>query len=125
MPWSKIAADAEIGILVSSDRGATSEDLVRTCRKFGATLTTQYSSHYFGNSFNYFGNSFNVLTALALEVMVGHSTLHLVEDDTILHPGYFEWARRCSRPDGTPQSAVMSAISKTPGTRRPARRGER
>jgi hypothetical protein len=86
--------DSEIRIAVASDRGQTSDDLNHICDLFRAELTVAGDSHSYGNSFN-------LMTALrcalngTFAVDLEHLRIvHCIEDDTILHPGYFSWARQ-------------------------------
>ena len=80
--------DPKITIRVYSDRGADSDDLRDIQRAFETELVIR------GNH-RYYGNSFNLLNAMriALREDAELSIVHLIEDDTILHPGYFTWAR--------------------------------
>lgn len=81
--------DSAIEIWVCSDRGHRSEDLEATCANFNAQLTV-LPPH------DRFGNSLNVLRALRLGTEIKRPAaqiVHLVEDDTIIYPGYFDWAR--------------------------------
>ena len=78
--------DTTIPIHVFSDRGYSSADLETTCKKFNAFLKIQHDTQGYGNSWN-------VIEALKDGVKAGHSIVHLIEDDVILHRGYFEWAK--------------------------------
>ena len=82
------ASAMELTVIVFSDRGDWTEDLERTKYAFNA-CTGVVCEH------NYYGNSFNILDACKrmLTVYPEAETIHLIEDDTILHPGYFTWAR--------------------------------
>jgi hypothetical protein len=78
-------ADSEIALLVTSDKGADSDDLSKTCAQFHATelLRERHDAH---------GNSFNVLETLRYAAGK-FDLIHIVEEDTIIHPGWFAWAR--------------------------------
>lgn len=82
------APPTELTVIVFSDRGAWSEELERTKFEFMA-CTGVVTAHC------YYGNSFNVLDACKrmLAVYPEAEIVHLIEDDTILHPGYLTWAR--------------------------------
>lgn len=74
-------------IIVSSDKGHVSQELVQTAVRFDVTLVIREGG-------TGFGNSDNLLALLRSGASSGAEIVHLVEDDTILQPGYFKWARR-------------------------------
>lgn len=76
----------KIPIMVFADRGHGSQDLFDTVRKFKAGMLSR--NYTIG-----FGNSFNVIEGLRWAVGSGYQIVHAIEDDTILHAGYFDWAR--------------------------------
>jgi hypothetical protein len=93
--------DQKIPIVVFSDRGYQSAELYAACEKFSATA-------YIRQKTIGFGNSYNVIEGLRWAVSHGIDIVHAVEDDTILHTGYLDWARTqlaISRA-GIPQFAV-------------------
>jgi hypothetical protein len=71
-----------------SDRCAESPELYSMEKNFRATIFVR-SEH------PYYGNSFNALESLcwAIQPEYEYETISIIEDDTILHPGYFAWAR--------------------------------
>jgi hypothetical protein len=78
--------DAQIPIHVFSDRGAWTKDLAETCAKFEAVLAVMPAT-------NSYGNSENVLNACKWATENASEVVHLIEDDTIIHAGYLDWAR--------------------------------
>lgn len=81
-------------IKVFSDRGACSTDLIRVCQEFEAELRVRPTHKHFGNSYN-------LLSAMQTVMLVDQpEIIHLVEDDTIVHPNYFIWARKQLRGSG-------------------------
>lgn len=106
--------EPEIPLFVFSDRGADSRDLRLACSKFRAVCVIQepHSRH---------GNSWNVLDACRWAAGRGAEFIHLVEDDTIVHRGWFAWARQMLRtslrPDGPwTYAAVCARIHGDPTT---------
>jgi hypothetical protein len=79
--------DQEIRILVFSDHCRQSDDIANICDEFLADFCP-VADH------NSYGNSFAVISALRVATRGKFSAIHLIEDDTILHPGYLDWARR-------------------------------
>jgi hypothetical protein len=82
--------DYHIPVFVFSDRGADSPELSVTCSVFRAELIIRPAHSRYGNSWN---------TITACEWAVSSiwrdlGIVHLIEDDTIIHPGYFRWARQ-------------------------------
>ena len=83
--------DANIRIVVFSDRGAGSGELSECVLNWVARLIIRPNhAHY--------GNSYNLLEACRwatreLEEEFPPQIIHLIEDDTIIHKGYFAWAR--------------------------------
>ncbi len=90
--------DPDIPIIVFSDRAATSDDLTKTCDIFKAHLRIR-------EQHNRYGNSWNLLMAATWAVQQAE-IVHFIEDDTIVHRGYFEWAR----------NTLLSTAPKTLGT---------
>ncbi len=73
-------------VWVFSDHAYQSAELLRTGTRFGAMT-------FFVKESNRYGNSANVINSMKT-ALAGHSEIiHMIEDDTIIHPGYFEWAR--------------------------------
>jgi hypothetical protein len=83
------ANDASIPIIVFSDKQADSPELRAACKEFDAVCHVQFPPR------DFYGNSWNLLTAcvLTLSELPGAQFVHLIEDDTILHRGYLDWAR--------------------------------
>lgn len=77
----------DMPIYVFSDRGARSRDLHFAAANFGVSLTVR-PQH------GRYGNSWNLLDALCWATKRDVDIVHLIEDDTILHRGYFDWARK-------------------------------
>jgi hypothetical protein len=79
------AADPGMDVHCFPDRGSD-ERLV--CERFGAT-------HHLTISHNYHGNSYNMLEALkwAYSRPTSASVVYVVEDDCIIDPTFFDWAR--------------------------------
>lgn len=77
-------ADEGIPIFVSWDRGAI--DKFKTCEKFNAAVDGLHPH-------NSYGNSRNVISAMRRAVDAKYSFVHCIEDDVVIYPGYFEWAR--------------------------------
>ena len=80
------AQDKEIPIMVFSDRGWESDDLRFLCLQENASLC--YGIDDVG-----YGNSRNVIRAMWEGVIAPSAIVHFIEDDTILHPSYLDWAR--------------------------------
>jgi hypothetical protein len=78
--------DRELHIMVFSDRGHYTPDLVETCRKFNTSYVVRKKAVGYGNSFN-------VIEGLRWCCGMGCDVVHAIEDDTIIHAGYLEWAR--------------------------------
>ena len=78
--------DAKVPIVVFSDRGYRSRDLDEICMGFDAGLVVRESAIGYGNSFN-------VIESMRQCVGTGAKLVHAIEDDTILHRGYFDWVR--------------------------------
>ncbi len=95
--------DWEIPIYVFSDRGHESPELRRTVKEFSVGLLQINENH------KRYGNSWNVMDAFRCAVNTDADIVHLVEDDTILHPGYFTWAREALRTEPVP-AAVCGRI---------------
>lgn len=73
-------------IAVFCDHAWRSLDLLATCERFDAPFHCLIGKGY--------GNSWNVIRSLRFGASIeGIEIVHLIEDDTILHDGYFEWAR--------------------------------
>ena len=81
------AQDSKIPIVVFSDRGHRGDDLTNVCIKFRASLFVREKTVGFGNSFN-------VIESMRWCVADGPSIVHCIEDDTVIYPGYLEWARK-------------------------------
>ena len=80
--------DALIPVYVFSDHAEDSKDFAAVCHGHFCTPMVRPEHNYFGNSYNVIESMRALLRAYSeLEI------LHLIEDDTILHPGYFSWAR--------------------------------
>ncbi len=108
-----IRHESDIPVWVYSDRAYQSYDLSSATRKFGATLYTSCNH-------DLYGNSFAVIEALKMSLYGACGTpdnpdiVHLIEDDTLLHPGYFQWARHeLSRPN---VAAVCGGLGNTVDT---------
>jgi hypothetical protein len=84
--------DWQLAVYVFSDRDARSDDLIATCAKFQAALIARESHAYYGNTFN-------LLDACdwAVNKSGPREIIHLIEDDTIIHAGYLDWARQTLR----------------------------
>jgi|SRR5579859_958346 len=80
-------ADPRVTIAVFSDRGYKSDDLVQICLSANANL-------FITEPHNYYGNSFNLISGARFAIDTEYEIVHLIEDDTIIHPNYLEWARR-------------------------------
>lgn len=79
--------DQKIPIHVSSDREDSSPELIKSCEEFHVGLSRHYARGY--------GNSSNVIDVLRHGVtFVPNGIVNLIEDDTIIHRGYFEQIRR-------------------------------
>lgn len=90
-------ADPNIPVQVYSDRGYWSRDLMDTCIEFGAHLRV-IGKH------DHYGNSWNLLSAMESTLIIEQpEILHIVEDDTIINPAYFDWAA------GTLSSGVVAS----------------
>jgi len=100
--------DAKIPIAVFPDRGHGSEDLFNTVRKFAASSISH--SHTIS-----YGNSYNLIEGLRWAVGSGAEIVHAIEDDTIIHKNYLDWARvrLSSSRAGIPSFAV--ALGRIPG----------
>jgi hypothetical protein len=82
--------DPDVRIWIFSDRGADSPDLESVRAMFHAQLTIRANHQFYGNSFNLL-NACEWCVNPPLREVTG--IVHLVEDDVIVHPGYFTWAR--------------------------------
>lgn len=76
-------AEPTIPIHVFPDRGT---DETEVCEQFGAVqhATLQHSYH---------GNSYNVLEALRWAYLENAERVYVIEDDAIVDPSFFSWAR--------------------------------
>ncbi len=72
-------------VWIFSDHGRQNPDLWRLSLRFGAQL-------FFARGQGY-GNSSNLIGAMKTALVGPWEILHCVEDDTIIHPSYFDWAR--------------------------------
>jgi hypothetical protein len=81
--------DSLVPISVYSDRGATSEDLVTTCVQFESLCNIRTKHNLYGNSFNLISACRNEINSVNGDIKI----VHLIEDDTIIHRGYFSWVR--------------------------------
>ncbi len=99
--------DLVITILVHSDHEYVSKELIDACIFFNASFASarQHSSY---------GNSRNTIAAMESALLQTSAIVHCIEDDTILHPGYLEWARHeLSKPNVV---AVCGGIGNTQDT---------
>ena len=103
------AQDSKLPIIVFSDRGHHSQDLSYSCAKFGAELVVR--PHGLG-----YGNSFNVIEGMRYAVSLGVEMVHCIEDDTILHRGYLDWARPMLR-EGGKEFRFACALGRIPDDR--------
>lgn len=79
--------DAQIPIMVFSDRGESNLELRSIVRKFNAGLIVM-PRH------DLYGNSFVVLEALRWAHMTGAELIHYFEDDVAAHPDCLSWHRK-------------------------------
>ena len=98
--------DPRIGITVYSDRGHDSKELRDTCMKFAAELVVR-------GRHDYYGNSFNLVNAMIRDAG-NFDVLHEIEEDTILHPGYFAWARSRLAANPKVYACVCGRLSEVP-----------
>jgi glycosyltransferase involved in cell wall biosynthesis len=82
------AQDDEIPIRVYSDRDASTPDLLQACDAFHASVTVRGPHRFFGNSYN----TLHAFGAAVFDPNV--KIVHSIEDDTIIHRGYLNWARK-------------------------------
>lgn len=80
--------DVSIPIYVFSDRGQCSADLAFVVAHWGALLTVREPHAHYGNSWNLFEACRGTLAEQSLLGIV-----HLIEDDTVIHRGWLDWAR--------------------------------
>ena len=78
--------DSEIPIYIFSDRGHGSPELEYTHRTFRANCIIR-------DPHEYYGNSYNLIDACQWAAKLPVEIIHLIEEDTIIHAGYFHWAR--------------------------------
>jgi len=79
--------DGDIKIFVFSDRGEFSKQLEWICTEFEAKLIVQ-PDH------DWFGNSYSAGEALRFVYNSGFDLIHVVEDDTFVKSGFFDWTRQ-------------------------------
>jgi len=77
--------DGDVPIIVFSDRGEVSKDLIDTCEKFEARLIVQ-PRH------NFHGNSYSAGEALRFAWNCDYGMVHYVEDDVFVKPDFLRWA---------------------------------
>lgn len=79
--------DENIPIRIFSDRMYSSDALYECAAEFRSSL-------FFRENGPDYGNSANVIAAMECSLDIDPQIVHCIEDDTILHPGYFDWARK-------------------------------
>lgn len=79
--------DEQIPIFVFSDRAAESDDLRAATKAFHAGMMIRRNHHFYGNSWNLLDACEAVCETNQFDIV------HLIEDDTLIHPGYMKWAR--------------------------------
>lgn len=78
------ATEPTISIHVWPDRGTNESEI---CEKFGA-------AHHLTIEHNYHGNSFLMLEMLKWAYFQRYETIYVIEDDSIIKPDFFQWARK-------------------------------
>ena len=103
--------DQQIPVIVFSDRGYCSNELLMTKEKFGAKLVVHHHNGGYGNSDNVLSGMATCVNDPELEI------LHCIEDDVIIHQDWFAWARAILNSgkahSGEPTFAV--ALGRLPG----------
>jgi hypothetical protein len=97
-------------VAVLADRGYWSSDADQTCRKFGTIAYSRFKHEYYGNSWNLLLGCREFLSCTYADVF------HLIEDDTLVHRGYFAWAIEtlCARENQTFKYAAVCARIDSP-----------
>lgn len=100
-------AAPDLTVKVFPDRGSCTRDVLRICREFNCSVHPRPFHRKFGNSYN-------LLSAMQSVLIIDNPQIvHLVEDDTIVHPDYFLWARNKLRSDGSDYAAAYAHCSDT------------
>lgn len=112
-------ADPRVTIAVFSDRGYKSFDLEQICFQAVANM-------FVTEPHNYYGNSFNLISGARFALNTDYEIVHLIEDDTIIHPNYLQWARTelswlngvfsfsADSIEGTPQKEFAAVCARIP-----------